>query len=267
MATFRVYQQSEPEQYTSTYVTYQITNYPVNAIVDTGAGSSIITKHVLEHLGWDIEEPARTILVIIDRSKSTSLGEVQEVPITFRNEMITINMIVTVSETYQIILGNNWLMKAKANINLEAETMTFTSRGRRFRVPVNTTKGVCPDIVDQETEWESRRNEIEDEEPYLNIGEIFQSNKPQQETENYYTETVEDTEDTESQTTDEMEPRYMNDEEKKVFKNFMYRHGHCLACHVELQQEDCHCIEGLMIQESIQDYVFKKCQQECQQKM
>src|SRR5665213_3424887 len=57
----------------------------------------------------------------------------------------------------------------------------------------------------------------------------------------------------------------MNDEEKKVFKNFMYQHGHCLACHVELKQEDCHCIEGLIIQESIQDYVFKKCQQECQQ--
>ena len=59
----------------------------------------------------------------------------------------------------------------------------------------------------------------------------------------------------------------MNDQEKKVFKNFMYRHGHCLACHVELEHEDCHCIEGLMIQESIQDYVFKKCQQESQQKM
>ena len=76
--------------------------------------------------------------------------------------------------------------------------------------------------MDQETEWKPRRNEVEDEEPYLNIGEIFQSNEPQQETENYYTEAVEDTEDTESQTTDEMEPRFMNDQEKKVFKNFMY---------------------------------------------
>ena len=104
-------------------------NYPVNAIVDTEAGSSIITKYILDCLGWDIEEPVRTVLVIADRSKSTPLGEVREVPITFGNETITINMIVTASETYQIILGNNWLKKAKANINLEAETMTFTSRG------------------------------------------------------------------------------------------------------------------------------------------
>ena len=63
---------------------------------------------------------------------------------------------------------------------------------------MNTTKGVHPDIVDPETEWEPRRNEVEDEEPYLNIGEIFQSNEPQQEMKNYYTEAVEDTEDTES---------------------------------------------------------------------
>src|SRR5665213_2115831 len=146
MATFKVNQYSEPEQCTSACITCQITNYPVNAIVDTGAGHSIIAKHVLDYLGWDIEEPARTVLVITDESRSTSLGEVREVPITFRNEMITIDMIVTASETYQIILENNWLKKAKANINLETETITFTSRGRRFQVPVNTMKRVHPDI-------------------------------------------------------------------------------------------------------------------------
>ena len=107
MATFEVNQYFEPEQCTSAYITCQITNYSVNAIVDTGAGSSIITKHVLEHLGWDIEEPARTILVIADGSKSTPLREVREVPITFGNETITIDMIVTALETYQIILRNN----------------------------------------------------------------------------------------------------------------------------------------------------------------
>ena len=129
MVTFKANEYSEPEQCTSAYVTCQITNYPVNAIVDTGAGRSIIAKHVLNHLGWDIEEPARTVLVITDRSRSTPLGEVHEVPIIFGNETIAIDMIITVLETYQIILGNNWLKKAKANINLEAETMTFISRG------------------------------------------------------------------------------------------------------------------------------------------
>ena len=130
MATFEANQYSELEQRTSAYVTCQIMNYPVNAIVDTGAGRSIIAKHVLDRLGWDIEEPVRTVLVIADGSRSTPLGEVREVPITFENETITIDMIVTASETYQIILRNNWLKKAKANINLEAEMMTFTSRGQ-----------------------------------------------------------------------------------------------------------------------------------------
>ena len=128
--TFEANQYSEPEQHISAYVTCQITNYPVNAIVNTGAGRSIIAKHVLDRLGWDIEEPARTVLVIADGSRSTPLGEVYEVPITFGNETIMNDMIVTASETYQIILGNNWLKKAKANINQEAETMTFTSRGQ-----------------------------------------------------------------------------------------------------------------------------------------
>ena len=180
---------------TSAYVTCQITNYPVNAIVDTGAGTSIIAKHVLDRLGWEIEKPAKTILVIADGSKSTPLGEVTEVPITFGNETISIDMIVTASETYQIILGNNWLFKAKANIDLQRECMTFLSRGRKFRVPVSTTKGVRPDIVDEETDWQPRRNEVEDEEPYLNIDEIFQAEESvQQEQEETPSETTEDTE-------------------------------------------------------------------------
>src|SRR5277367_3752919 len=82
-------------------------------------------------------------------------------------------MIVTAAETYQIILGNNWLKKVKAIINMDSETMMFTSRGRKFRVPINTTKGVLPDVVDEKTEQPPRRDEIEDEEPYLNLDEIF----------------------------------------------------------------------------------------------
>src|SRR5277367_3277176 len=82
-------------------------------------------------------------------------------------------MIVTAAETYQIILGNNWLKKVKAIINMDSETMTFTSRGRKFRVPINTTKGVLPDVIDEETEQPPRRDEVEDDEPYLNLDKIF----------------------------------------------------------------------------------------------
>ena len=38
---------------------------------------------------------------------------------------------------------------------------------------INTTKGVLPDVVDEETEQPPRRDEVEDEEPYLNLDEIF----------------------------------------------------------------------------------------------
>ena len=255
------------ERRTSAYANCSITNYPVNAIVDTGAGSSIITKHVLDRLGWEIEQPARTTLVIADGKRSVPLGEVWEVPITFGNETSTIDMIVTAAETYQIILGNNWLKKVKAIINMDSETMTFTSRGRKFRVPINTTKGVLPDVVDEETEPQPRRDEVDDEEPYLNLDEIFHTENVDEglpDTGNEVEDTVSevssdafwgDQEDSVDQPEHQEEPlireevlahqaRHMSADEKEDFTALMIRLGECVLCGVELT---CPCAEQYLI--------------------
>ena len=255
------------ERRTSAYANCSITNYPVNAIVDTGAGSSIITKHVLDRLGWEIEQPARTTLVIADGKRSVPLGEVWEVPITFGNETSTIDMIVTAAETYQIILGNNWLKKVKAIINMGSKTMTFTSRGRKFCVPINTTKGVLPDVVDEETEPQPRRDEVDDEEPYLNLDEIFHTENVDEglpDTGNEVEDTVSevssdafwgDQEDSVDQPEHQEEPlireevlahqaRHMSADEKEDFTALMIRLGECVLCGVELT---CPCAEQYLI--------------------
>ena len=156
---------------TSAYASCQVEDYACNAIIDTGAGSSIIAKHFLDRMGWEIDSPARSTLVIADGKKSVPLGEVRDVPVTFARATIPIRMIVTDARTYEIILGNDWLTKAGAVLNLRTERMQINWRGREFRIPLNLRKGILPGIVDDENDKEDLEddleNDLEDEKPYI----------------------------------------------------------------------------------------------------
>ena len=152
-------EESEEEPKSSAYFQCSIGQYPVNAIADTGAGSSIITKHILDRMGWEIDQPARSTIVIADGKKSTPLGEVIDVPVTVGQEIIPIRMLVMSAKTYDIILGNNWLTKAGAVMYMNTERLTITWRGRKTRVPISIRKGILPGIVDDE--------EIDEAEPEL----------------------------------------------------------------------------------------------------
>ena len=129
------------------YAQCTVTGKPTTAIIDTGVGPSLITKWLLDQLGWDIDEPATRSIVITNGQRSVPLGEVREVPVQFGMEVIPIRMIVSNAEMYGIILEMNWLTKAKAKIDAEAQRMIFVSHGRKFSVPLDIRRGVLPRIT------------------------------------------------------------------------------------------------------------------------
>ena len=57
------------------------------------------------------------------------LGKVEDIPVKFGEATILINTIVTNATSYELILGNEWLRKAKAVVDLNAEKMKITWKG------------------------------------------------------------------------------------------------------------------------------------------
>ena len=114
------------------------------ALVDTGASVSIIAKHFLDRLGWEIDAPATTTLVIANGKRSVPLGEMKDVPVQFGTEIIPIRMIVTNAKSYNVILGMSWLKKAKAKIDTDAQKLMFYNHGRKFSIPLDIQQGVLP---------------------------------------------------------------------------------------------------------------------------
>ena len=143
---------SDEERRTSAYTTCTIEDCVVEAIVDSGAGGSMIAKPLLDRLGWGIEEPTRMKFTTANGETATPLGLVRDIPIRFGGVTIPINAVVVQTTTYEIILGNDWLKKAKASIDYNSEKMKITWKGRSWLIPFNVDKGVRPEYQEEEEE-------------------------------------------------------------------------------------------------------------------
>ncbi|CAG8649584.1 3340_t:CDS:2 [Rhizophagus irregularis] len=71
----------------------------------------------------------------IVRGVKIPMGEVLNFPIiTVQGIEVPINMVVTESETYSVIIGNNLLRKVKANIDYETSIMIISWKGKEARI-------------------------------------------------------------------------------------------------------------------------------------
>ncbi len=142
---------------TPAYTTAQIERKIASVIIDTGAGISLISKAMLDRLGWSIDKASTRTLVVADGSKSIALGEMNEVPITFNNLTVPIKMTVIEGDTYDIILGTDWLNKAHAKLDIQAAKMRITYHGVIEIVNLDMTRGIRNQMsnTDSESEEES----------------------------------------------------------------------------------------------------------------
>jgi hypothetical protein len=144
---------------TSMYGICHIEDRQVNAILDSGAGSCVVTKKFLDLMGWGIDAPADIKFLLADGKHVKPLGIVHNVPIRFGNFTIPINAYVGESTEYDIIIGNNWLSKARAMIDYDKLTLAIKWRGRVNDFPISIERGVRPAFQDEDYEKDYQENE------------------------------------------------------------------------------------------------------------
>ena len=82
-----------------------------------------------------------------------------DVPVKIARATITVNIYVVNTTTYDLILGMNYLKKASATVDLNVEKMRIRYRGRRFEVPIDVQKGVCPKMIKEDDDSEEKSDE------------------------------------------------------------------------------------------------------------
>ncbi|KAG9306106.1 hypothetical protein G9A89_016010 [Geosiphon pyriformis] len=97
----------------------QVAGYFIDLILDSGSSMSVIAKHFLEAIGRKIDEPSTKLMTNVHDNKKKSLGIAKAILVCINSISIETDMEVSETKKYTIIVGNEWLKKAKALLDYE----------------------------------------------------------------------------------------------------------------------------------------------------
>lgn len=133
---------------TAIYTTVYIGEYKVKAILDTGSAKTVMSKKLADTLGLDIDAPSTSIFTLGNGTKQAALGIIYDVPLNIGAKLIIPGSIevLPVCPT-QLIIGNNWMKRAKARLNLENKTIKIEYKNNLAHVPFVFTRGAEAPVV------------------------------------------------------------------------------------------------------------------------
>jgi len=76
-------------------------------------------------------------LIVADGQEAAVLGEITEVTVTLGTAKIPINLTITESCSFNVILGNDFLEKIEAEISLVKMCMKFNWHGMNHQIPLD----------------------------------------------------------------------------------------------------------------------------------
>src|SRR5439155_26754932 len=126
----------------------------VEAIIDSGAEITAISRGLMKKLGYKIEELSNIIIKSANDQKERILGRIKRVEILLEGEEIITDMKVIENLNELLILGNDWIKRNVKNIDIENGEMRIKERYRIQVIPIEFMK----EINDEEEEYESEED-------------------------------------------------------------------------------------------------------------
>ena len=109
---------------TAAYTHVFIGDKKIKALVDCGAAKTCMSKALADALQLEIDDSSECVFTLGNGTKQPTLGLVYDVPIEVKENMVIPCVIeVLPSCPSHLILGNNWLNRAKAKIDFNSRTL------------------------------------------------------------------------------------------------------------------------------------------------
>src|SRR4051812_4418323 len=128
----------------------------IEAIIDSGAEVTAMSRGLMDELGYEIDEPSNIIIKSANDQRNRSLERINNVEILLEGEDIVTDMKVIENANKLLILGNDWIKENVRNIDIENEEMKIRRRYRTRVIPIEFTKEI------DEEEYESEGKHIVD---------------------------------------------------------------------------------------------------------
>src|SRR5439155_19545541 len=126
----------------------------VEAIIDSGAEITAISRGLMKKLGYKIEELSNIIIKSANDQKERSFGRIKRVEILLEGEEVITNLEIIENSDELLILGNDWIKKNVTNIDVANEEMEIRGKYGIQVIPIEFTK----EVEDEEEEYESEED-------------------------------------------------------------------------------------------------------------
>ncbi|KAG9291607.1 hypothetical protein G9A89_022026 [Geosiphon pyriformis] len=120
---------------TAMYTEATVERKPIHLILDSGSTGSIITYQLMQQLKRNIDRPAQTVIVTADGIKKTPVRKIDDFPFSIDGITIPVKVLVMDAPQYQALIGNDWLLKANANLNWKTQELKISYQGQYTIVP------------------------------------------------------------------------------------------------------------------------------------
>lgn len=123
---------------TAVYSKLNIGNKRIRALVDCGAAKTCMSKALADALNLNIDAASESVFTLGNGTKQPALGVIYDVPIEVKDSM-TIPCIVEVlpSCPSHLIIGNNWLNRAKARIDFNSSSLKVSYKNQKAELPIS----------------------------------------------------------------------------------------------------------------------------------
>ncbi|KAG9293429.1 hypothetical protein G9A89_009153 [Geosiphon pyriformis] len=120
---------------TAMYTEATVKEKPICLILDSGSAGSIITYQLMQQLKQNVDRPAQTVIVTADNIKKTPVREIDDFSFSINGITIPVKVLVMDVPQYQVLVGNDWLLKANANLNWETQELKISYQEQYTIVP------------------------------------------------------------------------------------------------------------------------------------
>jgi hypothetical protein len=147
------------------------------AICDTGSTISIISMAFLKQTGFEITRPCHYQVLAVDGTHSRPLGLIDSLPISFGQMTVSIPVAVVDDVHYNLLLGNDFLLKSQAVVDFTNGTVQLGSGAdvRIVRATTHKKQSQIPVTVSPYTEEDEDSEEEEYEDPPIQVEHVFTS--------------------------------------------------------------------------------------------
>ena len=168
-------------RFTSMTSRAEIEDIELDAIIDTGAAVSAITRGLMKELGYKINQSSNVKIVNANGVKTRSLEKISDMELTVSGIDTRVTVEVIESEDSTLILGNDWLKKVKARIDMDKGKVSIRGANGFVDIPIEFSTG-----REENDDEEYEEEELREARFWLNQKDIKEINNITEENKSKY---------------------------------------------------------------------------------